>query len=138
MTEVQKYKQAKAVINDIPNYMEYQPTKEQNEAFDVVLELLNEAIEKATIPCFECRHYREMDAEWHSGQCEYHICQTFAEETCDYGERPQNKWVKIFENPFTNGYKCPFCGHKIQVTEQFLPKVTECESCGADMKGGAE
>lgn len=53
--------------------------------------------------------------------------------------RPQNKWIKIFENPFTNGYVCPFCGHKIQVTEQFLPKVTECESCGADMrKGGAE
>ena len=52
---------------------------------------------------------------------------------------PQNKWIKIFENPFTNGYVCPFCGHKIQVTEQFLPQVTECESCGADMrKGGAE
>lgn len=55
-----------------------------------------------------------------------------------YGETPQGKWIKIFENPFTNGYICPFCGHKIQVTEQFLPKVTECESCGADMKGGAE
>ena len=53
-------------------------------------------------------------------------------------ERPQGKWVKIFENPFTNGYKCPFCGHEIHVTEQFLPKVTECEECGADMKGGAE
>lgn len=52
--------------------------------------------------------------------------------------RPQNKWIKIFENPFTNGYLCPFCGHKIQVTEQFLPEVTECEYCGADMKGGAE
>ena len=48
--------------------------------------------------------------------------------------RPQNKWIKIFENPFTNGYVCPFCGHKIQVTEQFLPEVTECESCGADMR----
>lgn len=55
-----------------------------------------------------------------------------------YDERPQNKWIKIFENPFTNGYICPFCGHKIQVTEQFLPQVTECESCGADMRGGAE
>lgn len=40
MTEVQKYKQVKAVINDIPNYMEYQPTKEQNEAFDVFLNFL--------------------------------------------------------------------------------------------------
>lgn len=50
-------------------------------------------------------------------------------------ERPQGEWIKIFENPFTNGYICPFCGHKIQVTEQFLPKVTECESCGADMRG---
>ncbi len=54
-------------------------------------------------------------------------------------ERPQGKWIKIFENPFTNGYMCPFCGHKIQVTERFLPEVTECENCGADMrKGGAE
>ena len=50
-------------------------------------------------------------------------------------ERSQGKWVKIFENPFTNGYVCPFCGHKIQITEQFLPKVTECEACGADMRG---
>lgn len=47
-------------------------------------------------------------------------------------ESPQGKWIKIFENPFTNGYVCPFCGHKIQVTEQFLPKVTECEVCGAE------
>ena len=42
----------------------------------------------------------------------------------------------MIENPFTNGYVCPFCGHKIQVTEQFLPEVTECEACGADMRGG--
>ncbi len=54
-----------------------------------------------------------------------------------YG-RPQGKWVKIFDNPFTNGYVCPFCGHKIQVTEQFLPEVTECEVCGAELKGGKE
>ena len=53
-------------------------------------------------------------------------------------DRPQGKWVKIFDNPFTNGYVCPFCGHKIQVTEQFLPEVTECEGCGANMEGGAE
>lgn len=52
-----------------------------------------------------------------------------------YEERPHSKWVKIFENPFTNGYVCPFCGHKIQVTEQFLPEVTECEACGSDMRG---
>jgi hypothetical protein len=52
--------------------------------------------------------------------------------------RPHGKWIKIFENPFTNGYVCPFCGHKIQVTEQFLPKVTECEVCGARMDGGEE
>lgn len=51
-------------------------------------------------------------------------------------ERPQGEWIKIFENPFTNGYVCPFCNHKIQVTEQFLPQVTECESCGAQMVGG--
>lgn len=50
----------------------------------------------------------------------------------------QGKWRKIFENPFTNGYVCPFCGHKIQVTEQFLPKVTECEVCGAELKGEGE
>ena len=50
-------------------------------------------------------------------------------------EKPQSKWVKIFENPFTNGYVCPFCGHEIHVTEQFLSEVTECEACGADMRG---
>ena len=50
-------------------------------------------------------------------------------------ERPNGEWIKLFENPFTNGYVCSFCGHKIQVTEQFLPKVTECEVCGADMRG---
>lgn len=49
-------------------------------------------------------------------------------------ERPKGRWVKIFDNPFTNGYVCPFCGHKIQVTEQFLPEVTECEVCGAELK----
>jgi ribosomal protein L37AE/L43A len=53
-------------------------------------------------------------------------------------KRTQGKWIKIFENPFTNGYICPFCGHKIQVTEQFLPQVTECEVCGAELKGGSE
>jgi len=53
-------------------------------------------------------------------------------------KRPHGKWIKIFENPFTNGYVCPFCGHKIQVTEQFLPKVTECEVCGAKMDGGGQ
>ena len=48
-------------------------------------------------------------------------------------------WIKIFENPYTNGYVCSVCGHEIHVTEQFLPKVTECEGCGADMrKGGTE
>ena len=86
MTKVQKYKQAKAVINDIPNYMEYQPTKEQNEAFDVILELLNKAIEKATVPCFKCKSYKETDATWKSGRCLRLGCQTFAEETCDDGE----------------------------------------------------
>ena len=49
--------------------------------------------------------------------------------------RPHGKWIKIFSNPFTNGYVCSICGHRIQVTEQFLPKVIECESCGADMRG---
>ena len=49
--------------------------------------------------------------------------------------RPQGEWIKIFETPFTNGYICSLCGHKIQVTDQFLPKVTECEGCGAEMKG---
>lgn len=53
-------------------------------------------------------------------------------------ERPHGKWIKIFSNPFTNGYICPFCGHRIQVSEQFLPKVTECEACGADMRGEEE
>lgn len=55
-------------------------------------------------------------------------------EIPNIGEKPHGKWVKIFENPFTNGYVCPFCGHEIHVTEQFLPKVTECEGCGADMR----
>ena len=86
MTEVQKYKQAKAVINDIPNYMEYLPTKEQNEAFDVVLKLLNEAIEKATVYCFKCKHYKETNPEWKCGMCRYHIKGTYAEDTCDVGE----------------------------------------------------
>lgn len=54
-------------------------------------------------------------------------------------EMKKGKWIKIFENPYVNGYVCSICGHKIQVTEQFLPKVTECEACGANMwKGGAE
>lgn len=52
--------------------------------------------------------------------------------------RTRGRWIKIFSNPFTNGYVCSICGHKIQVTEQFLPKVTECESCGADMRGSKE
>ena len=86
MTKVQKYKQAKTVICDIPNYMEYEPTKEQDEALDVVLELLNEAIEKATIPCSQCKYYKETDAEWKSGRCLRVNCHTFAEETCDDGE----------------------------------------------------
>lgn len=47
----------------------------------------------------------------------------------------KGKWIKIFENPYTNGYICSICGHKIQVTEQFLPEVTDCEVCGADMRG---
>lgn len=66
----------------------------------------------------------------------YPICE---DKACKYraDERPQGRWIKIFENPFTNGYVCPFCGHRIQVTEQFLPEVTKCESCGADMTGGA-
>lgn len=55
-----------------------------------------------------------------------------------YEERPHGKWIKIFENPFTNGYVCSVCGHKIQVTEQFLPKVTECEVCGANMTGSTD
>ena len=86
MNKVKKYKQAKAVINDISSYMEYLPTKEQNEAFDVILELLNEAIEKATVPCFQCKYYKETDAEWKSGRCLRVNCHTFAEETCDDGE----------------------------------------------------
>lgn len=53
-------------------------------------------------------------------------------------QRPKGKWIKIFENPFTNGYICSVCGHKIQVTEQFLPQVTDCEVCGAEMEGGVE
>ena len=72
--------------------------------------------------------------EWYKGRS---IC-NIIDNAPAVEERPQNKWVKIFENPFTNGYVCPFCGHKIQVTEKFLPEVTECESCGADMRGGAE
>ena len=87
MSEVQKYRQAKAVINNISNYMEYQPTEEQNEAFDVVLALLNEAIEKATVPCSKCKFYKETDAEWMSGTCLRINCHTFVEETCDDGER---------------------------------------------------
>ena len=63
----------------------------------------------------------------------YRLLSTAYEYEVTKEERPQGKWIKIFENPFTNGYKCPFCGHEIHVTEQFLPKVTECEGCGAQM-----
>ena len=87
MTDVEKLKNTKAIINDLPCYMEYQPTKEQNEAFDVVLELLNKAIEKATVLCKDCKHYMETDPAWMCGQCKYHINGTFAEDTCDQGER---------------------------------------------------
>lgn len=90
MTDVEKLKKTKAIINDLPCYMEYQPTKEQNEAFDVILELLNKAIEEATVPCFNCKHYEETDAEWNSGRCLFGNCHTFAEETCDHGERKEN------------------------------------------------
>ena len=62
----------------------------------------------------------------------------FLRDIANIKDLPHGKWIKIFENPFTNGYVCPFCGHKIQVTEQFLPKVTECEGCGAKMDGGEE
>lgn len=86
MTEIKRLKKVKAIINDLPCYMEYMPTEEQNEAFDIVLNLLNEAIEKATIPCFKCKYYKETDAEWKSGKCLRVHCQTFAEETCDDGE----------------------------------------------------
>ena len=78
---------------------------------------------KYLLPCGMCTLFPEMKT-----------CRLMLEDK----ERPQGEWIKIFENPFTNGYKCPFCGHEIHVTEQFLPKVTECEECGADMKGGAE
>ena len=58
MTDVENLKKVKAVINDLPCYMDYLPTEEQNEAFDVVLKLLNEAIEKATVLCKDCKHYK--------------------------------------------------------------------------------
>lgn len=65
--------------------------------------------------------------------------QGYKQGTCDSkNDRSTGKWIKIFENLYTNGYVCSICGYKIQVTEQFLPKVTECRGCGAEMKGGAE
>ena len=89
MTDVEKLKKTKAVINYLPSYMEYLPTEEQEEAFDVVLKLLNEAIEKATVLCKDCKHYMQTDPEWHCGQCKYHIKGTLAEDTCDQGERKE-------------------------------------------------
>ena len=90
MTDVENLKKVKAVINDLPRYMDYLPTEEQNEAFDVVLKLLNEAIEKATVLCKDCKHYIQTDPEWHCGQCKYHINGTFAADTCDQGERKED------------------------------------------------
>ena len=87
MTDVEKLKKTKATINDLPYYMEYQPTEEQKQAFITVLDLLDEAIEKATVICNDCKHYMQTDPELKCGQCKYHINGTFAEDTCDQGER---------------------------------------------------
>lgn len=54
------------------------------------------------------------------------------------GAEPKYRWIKIFENEFCNGYKCPKCGHKIQCTEQGLQYFDTCEVCGADMLGDAD
>lgn len=48
------------------------------------------------------------------------------------------KWIKVFENPFTNGYKCPVCGYQIQVTENFINMISTCNNCGAEMVGVTE
>ena len=120
MTDVEKLKKTKDIINDLHYYMEYQPTKEQNEAFDVVIELLNEAIDKSTVPCFKCKHYVETDAEWKSGICLFvGKCQTFAEETCDHGERKKkmdkfdkaddlNKAIKLIQGIEEDGRNVTF------------------------------
>lgn len=85
---VKEYKEAKRIICDIPNYMDYQPTKEQREALDLVINLLNDAIEEATVSCNDCKHYEETDHEIKLGICKLlrcgHVC---AEDDCDNGER---------------------------------------------------
>lgn len=48
------------------------------------------------------------------------------------------KWILIEENPYTNVYKCPFCGHVIHVSEGFMKELVNCESCGADMTEAKE
>ena len=89
MTDVEKLKKTKAIINDLPCYMEYQPTKEQNEAFDVVLELLNKAIEEApNAPIIQLQHVREFP----DGRTQ----QRLPSPTGDYGlDRLPNLWVSV-------------------------------------------
>lgn len=94
-----KYKEAKKIICDIPNYMDYQPTEKQNEALDICIKLLNKAIEEnEEFPCSECRFYVEKDHEYHGGICYFRYCSTFGENTCDNCERKEASDENLSDN----------------------------------------
>ena len=68
--------------------------------------------------------------EWHKNKVAT-VEQSLIANGIPYEEKPQGDLISRI-------YVCPFCAHKIRVTEQLLPKVTECEVFGAEIKGGAE
>lgn len=106
------------------------------EDIQVMLDCIGKALVTMSIENKPIDFYmKNVEAFFNKGRCEL----SEDEIAALFEKLPKvGKWRKIFENPFTNGYVCPFCGHKIQVTEQFLPKVTECEVCGAELKGEGE
>lgn len=117
----------KFVCDNIIEILDNAPTIEPN---DCVLKEFGKCSYKET-GCSDCKIKSNLRYMCHgSAWKELQALREFKEKHDKKG-----KWVKIFENPYTNGYVCPFCGHKIQVTEQFLTEVTECEACGADMRG---
>ena len=94
-----KYKEAKKIICALPNYMEYQPTKDQDEALDICIELLNKAIEENEEGnCSECGFYVEKDHEYHDGICYLRYCSTYGENSCDNYERKEDTDENLSDN----------------------------------------
>lgn len=129
--------EVKQSLNDVPKVEAY-TSEDLVKYISNTEDLVREKLERTKGGLTEaekiiCKMYLEDLDKTHTCN-EYKLLMNLIDNAPAVEERPQNKWVKIFENPFTNGYVCPFCGHKIQVTEKFLPEVTECESCGADMR----